>query len=67
MATYRTALFIVRAWVEPGSSRPLRAHIRITNDVSAGFQKEVTLAEVTGVCGEVETWLLGVLAANRAA
>jgi hypothetical protein len=39
MALYRTGLLIIRAWIEKGSRKPLRAHIRATTDVSKGFEE----------------------------
>ncbi len=41
-----TGLLIIRAWVEQGSPKPLRAQIRLTTDVAAGFGSEMTLADV---------------------
>jgi hypothetical protein len=38
------ALLTIRAWCEDGSDHPLRAEIRLTNDVSAGFQHHLTVA-----------------------
>ena len=52
-----TGLFIIRAWIEDGSSEPLRAHIRLTTDVSSGFDDSMTLSQVPAVCEVVETWL----------
>ena len=57
MPASRTGLLIIRAWIEEGSSEPLRAHIRLTTDVSAGFEKSMTLSQVAEVCEAVETWL----------
>jgi hypothetical protein len=56
---------IIRAWVEQGSSRPLRAHVRLTNDIPAGFAREVTLADVAAVSAAVEAWLEDVLLDGR--
>ena len=56
-----TGLLIIRAWLERGSAKPLRAHIRLTTDVAAGFASEVTLANVQDVSGAVEAWLEDVL------
>ena len=53
----RTALMMIRAWVEVGSSEPLRATIRLTNDVSAGFQRDLTVARPEDVCAAVRAWL----------
>jgi hypothetical protein len=57
MPASRTGLLIVRVWVEEGSSEPLRAHIRLTTDVSSGFEDSLTLSQVRAVCEAVETWL----------
>jgi hypothetical protein len=61
-----TGLLIIRAWVEQGSLRPLRAQIRLTTDVSAGFERELTLADVDAVCAAVETWLRDLLVDGKA-
>jgi len=65
MSSDRMGLLIVRAWLEHGSSKPLRGHMRLTGDIANGFDREVTLAEVSGICAEVETWLLAILAADQ--
>ncbi|HEX8770495.1 MAG TPA: hypothetical protein VF711_06990, partial [Acidimicrobiales bacterium] len=39
-----TGLLVIRAWVERGSSEPLRAQIRLSTDVSAGFERTLTVA-----------------------
>jgi hypothetical protein len=52
---------IIRAWVEHGSSMPLRARIRLTTDVGSGFESEQTLADVAAVSAAVELWLQDVL------
>ena len=59
-------LLIIRAWVEQGSSKPLRAQIRLTTDVAAGFERELTLADVSDVSATVEAWLRDVLAGEDA-
>jgi len=59
--THRTGLLIIRAWVEPGSTRPLRAQIRITEDVSAGMERTVTLAQPSAVGAVVDGWLEAML------
>ena len=61
MPLNHTGLFIIRAWVEQGSLKPLRAHIRLTTDVAAGFACETTLADVHAVSAAVESWLQDVL------
>ena len=57
MTTSRVGLFIIRAWVEPGSSLPLRAHIRRTTDVSQGLEQGLTVAEEEAVVVAVQAWL----------
>jgi hypothetical protein len=64
MLISRVGLLIVRVWVEEGSSEPLRAHIRLTTDVSSGFEQGLTLSQVPAVCQAVETWLGNVLAGS---
>jgi len=59
-----TGLLIIRAWIEQGPSKPLRAHIRISADVSNGFERETTLTDVSEVSGVVESWLRDALAAG---
>jgi hypothetical protein len=61
----QTGLLIIRAWVEQGSAKPLRAQVRLTTDVAAGFASEVTLADVNAVSAAVETWLQDVLLNGR--
>ncbi len=53
----QTGLLIIRAWIEPGSSEPLRAHIRVSTDVSAGIERTVTLTRSADVCALVQVWL----------
>ena len=57
----RTGLLIIRAWVEDGSSEPLRAHIRVSSDVSAGFDRTLTLSRAEAVCATVREWLTEVV------
>lgn len=57
VASGRTGLLIIRAWIEEGSSEPLRAQIRISDDVSDGFRRTVTLCRPEAVCAEVQEWL----------
>lgn len=56
-----TGLLIVRAWIEDGSSEPLRFSIRQTTDVSAGFQSAVTLTDADATAEVVRLWLHDVL------
>jgi hypothetical protein len=55
--TDREGLLIIRAYVEERSASPLRAHIRLTTDVAAGFERSVTLAEAAAVATLVQAWL----------
>jgi hypothetical protein len=64
MAPTRTGLLIIRAWIEPASSSPLRARIRLTTDVSTGIESERTFADVQSVCTAVESWLEDVFEAE---
>ena len=66
MPASRTGLLIIRAWIEEGSSEPLRAHIRLTTDVSSGFEQSLTLSQVPAVCEAVETWLGNILSGSTA-
>jgi hypothetical protein len=52
-----TGLLTIRIWHEPGSSEPLRVHVRSTSDVSDGFQHEVNFANAEAVCAAVQEWL----------
>ena len=57
----KTGLLIIRAWVEEGSSEPLRADVRATTDVSAGIERSVTLAHAKEVGAAVQKWLAEIL------
>lgn len=58
----RIGLFLIRAWIEPGSSSPLRAQIRRTTDVSQGFDQRLTVADEEAVVATVQAWLSEMLA-----
>jgi hypothetical protein len=60
----RIGLFLIRAWIEPGSSSPLRAQIRRTTDVSQGFEQRLTVAEKEAVVAAVQIWLSQILAGS---
>jgi hypothetical protein len=62
----RTGLLIIRAWIEPGSSSPLRAQLRIATDVSVGFDASRTLTREDAVIEAVRAWLSGMLAGSSA-
>jgi hypothetical protein len=57
MSSDRTGLMIIRAWIEPGSSDPLRAEIRGTTDLSLGFDGARTLTRSEAVFAAVQDWL----------
>jgi hypothetical protein len=61
MPRHNNSLMIIRAWLEHGSEKPLRAHIRLTHDVAAGFSSEVTLVDSAAIAAAVESWLDAVL------
>lgn len=54
-------MLIIRAWIEDGSSEPLRAHIRITDDVSAGVERTLTLTQPDAASAVVHEWLTKIL------
>jgi hypothetical protein len=61
-------MLIIRAWIEEGSSAPLRAHIRIVDDVSTGSERTLTLTEPEAVARTVQEWLDDILSeAERSA
>jgi hypothetical protein len=62
--TTAVALLTIRAWREEGSANPLRAEIRLTRDVSLGFQAARTVAHTEGVVEAVQTFLEGVLSSS---
>jgi hypothetical protein len=62
--TTAVALLTIRAWREEGSENPLRAEIRLTRDVSLGFQAARTVAHTEGVVEAVQTFLEGVLSSS---
>ncbi len=64
MTTSRTGLLIIRAWVEPGSSSPLRAQIRLTTDVSKGFERSLAVTEIEAATAAVAAWLSEVLTSS---
>ncbi|MGI9021843.1 MAG: hypothetical protein ACR2HV_01170 [Acidimicrobiales bacterium] len=57
MTSDPTGLLIIRAWVEEGSSDPLRALVRVSTDVSGGFERTFTSARPEEVCAAVTEWL----------
>lgn len=65
MARNSTGLLIIRAWIEEGSSEPLRAQISISTDVSAGIERTVTHARMEEVCHTVQEWLADVVSSAQ--
>jgi hypothetical protein len=61
----RSGLLIIRAWMEHGSSAPLRAELSTTTDVSSGIERTSVHTDVVQVGAEVQTWLRGVLAGKE--
>ena len=57
MSTDRTGLLIIRAWIEEGSSEPLRAQVRVCTDVATGIEHTLTTARADAVCAAVREWL----------
>ena len=57
MAEEQTAVLIIRAWVEPHPSSPLRATVRRTTDVAAGFDGTLNFTDAEAVVQVVRTWL----------
>ena len=57
MTNFRAALLTIRAWVERGSSSPLRATIRVSKDVSGGFDKTSTVTTPEAAAEVVKDWL----------
>ncbi len=62
--TSRTGLFIIRAWLDPDSSSPLRVQMTVKDDVNESTQSQTTITDATGVCQAVEKWLEDLLAGS---
>jgi hypothetical protein len=58
-------MLVVRAWVEAGSTEPLRATIRLTADTRLGFTRELSLSDASAVTEVVRQWLDEVLGQAR--
>jgi hypothetical protein len=58
----RTGLLVMRAWVEEGSAEPLRVHVRLTTDVSKGYQRTMNFCDVKAASATVEAWLTDMMA-----
>jgi hypothetical protein len=57
MPTQSTGLLIIRAYLERGSSSPLRAEIRLTSDVSMGIERTFNLVDAEVVVQVARSWL----------
>lgn len=57
MPEERTAVLIIRAWLEPHPSLPLRASIHWTTDVAGGFRSTLNLMDAEAVSEFVRSWL----------
>ncbi len=64
MPDHRTGLLIIRAWVEEGSTEPLRAQVRVTGDLSNDNVQTLTLIQPDAVGKVVGAWLQGMLGAS---
>jgi hypothetical protein len=56
-----TGLLLIRAWTEQESAQPLRAHIRVTGDISIGIERSFTAVDAATVIELVEEWLRGIV------
>jgi hypothetical protein len=65
MSSERNGLMIIRTWFERGSSKPLRAHIRSTTDLSKGFERDTTVGDADAASEVVKTWLDELETADR--
>lgn len=61
MASSKTGLLIIRAWVEEGSTEPLRAHIRLSGDIAHGIDRTLALSQRDEVSAVVAAWLSDIL------
>ncbi|HET9248758.1 MAG TPA: hypothetical protein VFP13_02295 [Actinomycetota bacterium] len=55
------ALLTIRAWCEEGSEHPLRAEIRLAEDVASGFRSTLTFINTDAVLESVRGFLDGVV------
>jgi hypothetical protein len=58
------ALLTIRAWCEDGSDHPLRAEVRIADDVAAGFRSTVTTVNADATVEAVREFLDSVLCSS---
>ena len=62
-----TALLVLRVWREEDSQVPLRAEIRMTRDISAGFERNLTVTDVDAACRVIVEWLVAIAENHTAA
>ena len=60
-----TALLVIRVWRETESAFPLRAEIRMTHDVSIGFERTINAADIDTVLRLVREWLSEILTSAK--
>jgi hypothetical protein len=53
------ALLVIRAWCEDGATRPLRAEVRVADDVATGLRPPMTFVDVNDVIEAVRNFLAG--------
>ena len=51
------SLLTIRAWCEEGSEHPLRAEIKIADDVASGFRSTLTAVDTDAVMEAVRGFL----------
>ena len=57
MPSASSGLLVIRAWLEAGSSSPLRAEVRLTTDVSRGIEETLKLTDADSITAAVSVWL----------
>jgi hypothetical protein len=55
--TAGTALLTIRVWCEEGSEHPLRAEIKVADDVASGFRSTLTFVNAEAVVAAVRDFL----------
>jgi hypothetical protein len=59
-----TALLTLRAWCEEGSQHPLRAEIRVADDVHTGFRSTLTFIHPDAAMEAVREFLDSILCSS---
>ncbi len=57
MALDQTGVLIIRAWVEEGSTEPLRARLRVVNDLNQPVERTLAFTDADEVGAYVTAWL----------